>query len=119
MKSICELAPRVRGIYASVIMELTLMRLSYTFEVNTPSRQRIFDSILFNNGVDNHCGNLSIDTPIDRLYEGILQFAGCVQKVCNMRYWTKETVRSAFYDDLNEYVTNGSLNSIRNKISCP
>lgn len=84
---------------------MTLMRLSYTYDVNTDTRRRIFDSILINNGVDNDHGNLYLDTSVDMLYEGILQFTGCVQKVCNMRYWSREIVRSAFYDDLEEYVT--------------
>lgn len=84
---------------------LTLMRLSYTYDIATPARQRIFDNIIINNGVSNDDGNLHLDTPIDKLYEGVLQFAGCVQKVCNMRYWSRETVRSAFYDDLRDYIT--------------
>ena len=42
---------------------------------------------------------------MDRLYESILQFAGCAQKVCNMRFWSREITRSAFYDDLEAYVT--------------
>ena len=78
----------------------TLMRLSYTFEVSSTSRQRILESILYNNGVTSDGGNLYLETPTDKLYESILQFAGCVQKVCNMRYWSREAVRSAFYDDL-------------------
>ena len=81
-----------------------LMRLSYTFEVNSSTRQKILDSILYNNSVTNSGGNLYIETPIDKLYEGILQFAGCVQKVCNMRYWSRESVRSLFYEDLREHV---------------
>ena len=85
---------------------LALMRLSYTYAVNTLARQRILDSILFNNGVSNDDGNLYLDISIERLYEGILQFAGCVQKICNMSYWSRETVRSAFYDDLRAYVTD-------------
>lgn len=84
---------------------LTLMRLSYTFDINTDTRKRILDSILWNNGVANDGGNLHIDTPLNLLYESILQFAGCVQKVCNMRYWSKETVRSEFYDNLSYYIT--------------
>ena len=83
---------------------MTLMRLSYTFDVGTPARQRIFESIIINNGVINEEGNLYLDAPADKLYEAVLQFAGCVQKVCNMRYWSRETVRSAFYDDLRDYV---------------
>ena len=84
---------------------LTLMRLSYTYDINTDARQRIFDSILINNGISNDDGNLYLDTTSDRLNEAILQFAGCVHKVCNMRYWGREIVRSAFYDDLAEYIT--------------
>ena len=83
---------------------LTLMRLSYTLNM-TEARQLILDSILINNRVENYNGNLYLDAPLNLLYEGILQFAGCVQKVCNMRYWSRETVRSAFYDDLEDYVT--------------
>ena len=85
---------------------MTLMRLSYTYEVSTDARQRILDSILINNGVGNDDGNLHLDVEASRLNEGVLQFAGCVQKVCNMRYWSREIVRSAFYDDLRECITS-------------
>lgn len=84
---------------------LTLMRLSYTYDISTDTRQRIFDSILVNNGVGNDDGNLYVDVAIGRLNEGILQFAGCAQKVCNMRYWGRETVRSEFYENLGQYIT--------------
>ena len=96
---------------------LTLMRLSYTFDVNTAARQRIFDSIVINSGVSENGGALHLDAPIDRLYEGVLQFAGCVQKVCNMRYWSRETVRSAFYDDLAGHVTEalGEFSPVRDR----
>lgn len=100
-------SPKGEGFVRICDYGLTLMRLSYTYEISTPSRQRIFDSILINNGVSNEGGNLHLDAQLDRLYEGILQFAGCAQKVCNMRYWTREVTRSAFYDDLAEYITLG------------
>ncbi len=69
------------------------------------SRQKIFESILTNNDVRNDEGNLYLDTTPEMLYESILQFAGCMQKICNMRYWSKEIVRSTFYEDLKEYTT--------------
>ena len=86
---------------------LSLMRLSYTYDISTDTRKRIFDSILFNNKVNCNEGNLYIDAPLNMLYESILQFAGCVQKVCNMRYWSREIIRSEFYDDLNEFIFSG------------
>lgn len=84
---------------------LTIMRLSYTFEISTSNRQRILDSILLNNGVRNDGGNFYLDTPVTQLRENVLQFAGCVQKVCNMRYWNRDIIRSTFYEDLEHYVT--------------
>lgn len=99
-------SPRGEGYVRICDFGMALMRLSYTYDINTPTRQQIFDSILINSGVHNNGGNLYLDSPIERLYEGILQFAGCVQKVCNMRYWGREQVRSAFYDDLEKYVSS-------------
>ncbi len=83
---------------------MALMRLSYSYELNSDTRRRIFDDILINNHVANDDGNLCLDVPVGALYEGIMQFAGCVQKVCNMRYWAREVVRSSFYEDLSDYV---------------
>ena len=84
---------------------MTLMRLSYTFDESSLARRRILDSILINSGIHNDGGNLYLDTPAESLYQGVLQFAGCVQKVCNMRYWAREVPRNTFYDDLEEHVT--------------
>ena len=84
---------------------MALMRLSYTLELNSPARRRVFDSILANNGVETEDGDLFLDVPAERVPEGVLQFASCVQKVCSMDYWNREIVRSAFYDDLGDYLT--------------
>ena len=102
-------SPKGEGYVRICDFGLTLMRLSYTFDINTRTREDIFRSILINNRVENQDGNLYFDTPVDRLYESILRFAGCVQKVCNMRYWSREAVRSAFYDDLKDYVATDLL----------
>ena len=98
-------SPKGEGYVRVCDFGMTLMRLSYTFEISTATRERILDSVLINNGVEQREGNLYLDAPVNLLYQSILQFAGCVQKVCNMRYWKRETVRSAFYDDLGDYVT--------------
>ena len=78
---------------------MALMRLSYTYDLDTPARQAIFRSILHNCGVGNDDGSLYLDAPAEALYPGILQFAGCIQKVCNMRYWDRDAVRRAYEDD--------------------
>ena len=70
---------------------MTLRRLSYAFEVSTPARERVLESILINNGVKRGDGGLYLDAPIGIVYQSVLRFAGCVQKVCNMRYWNDDS----------------------------
>ena len=80
-------SPRGEGYVRICDFGMALMRLSYSYDLNTDTRQRIFEDILINNRVANDDGNLCLDVPAGMLYEGIMQFAGCVQKVCNTRYW--------------------------------
>ena len=85
---------------------MALQRLSYNYEINTPSKKKVFNSILLNNGIQEDNGNLYLDTTLDKVYEGVLQFSGCVQKVCSMDYWSKETIKSAFYENLKYSIVN-------------
>ena len=100
-------SPKGEGYIRLCDFGLTLMRLSYTYDISTPARLRVLDNILINNGVGNDSGNLYLDASMGMLYEGILQFAGCIQKVCNIAYWSRETVRNVFYEDLKDYITTG------------
>ena len=85
---------------------MALMRLSYTYDINTPVKKKIFNGILSNNNILNDNGNLYLDSRFDKLYEGILQFVGSVQKVCSMEYWGKEMKHSTFYKDLKDVILN-------------
>ena len=92
-------SPRGAGYVRICDFGMALMRLSYTYDLDTPTRQDIFRSILHHSGVGNDDGSLYLDAPAEALYPSILQFAGCIQKVCNMRYWDRDAVRRAYYDD--------------------
>lgn len=107
-----QASPKGEGYVRICDFGMTLMRLSYNYELNSETRERIFSSILIDNGVSNDGGKLYLDARMDFLYEGIMQFAGCAQKVCNMRYWSRELVRSTFYEDLGKYIT-GNLGNFR------
>lgn len=104
-----QASPRGDGFVRICDFGMTLMRLSYTFAVSTDTRQSILDSILINNRTERDGEQFYIDTPVERIYEGILQFAGCVQKACSMTYWNRETVRRTFYKDFDMYVTTELL----------
>jgi hypothetical protein len=85
---------------------LTLMRLSYSFELDTDNKRRILNRILAENGVENDDGNLYLDVTPDRLNSGVLQFAQTVAKVCNLDVLRREIVSGLFFDMVNEFVND-------------
>jgi hypothetical protein len=82
---------------------MTLMRLSYEYEVDTPNKQRILAKILSENGLKEEDGNLYIEAPPDQLYPAVMQFAQAVAKVGSMRNFKREIIASLFYELLEEF----------------
>lgn len=83
---------------------MTLMKLSYTYDINSPSKEKILNTILAQNGVLNQDGNLYLDTSAEFVYQNIMQFVGCQQKILNMRLWQREIVKSVFFEKLEEFI---------------
>lgn len=83
---------------------MTLMRLSYSYDVDTPTKQKILERILAENGVQQERGRFYLETTPEHLYPSLLQFAQTVAKVSNMQVFKREIVRSLFYENLNEFV---------------
>lgn len=72
---------------------MTLMRLSYKYEVDTPNKQRILTKILTENGLKEEDGNLYVEAAPDQLYPAVMQFAQAVAKVGSMRNFKREIIR--------------------------
>ena len=83
---------------------MTLMRLSYTFELDTENKQRIFSGIVQSNGGEVDDGRLYIETTQDRMLPSVLQFAQVVSKVSSLTYLKREIVSGLFFEQLNEFV---------------
>ncbi len=83
---------------------LTLMRLSYTFDIDTPNKEKIFHRILAENGVSEENGEFFIEAPPESLYTALLQFSQAISKVCNMRYFKREVLASLFEELLAEFI---------------
>jgi hypothetical protein len=83
---------------------LTLMRLSYTYEIDTPKKEEIFYQILHDNNVENDNGNLYIDATTEQLYVVIMRFTQVISKVSNLQIYRREIIRSMFYEDLNSFI---------------
>ena len=73
---------------------MTLMRLTYSYDLDTPNKQRIFNRILAENRIQE----------ADGLYPAILQFAQTVAKVSSMQYFKREVIQSLFYEQLDEFI---------------
>jgi hypothetical protein len=83
---------------------MALMRLSYAYDVDSPTKERVLGRILSENGVGEQNGNLYIDAAPDELGPAILQFAQTVSKVSAMRAYRREVVHSLFFEQLAEIV---------------
>jgi hypothetical protein len=83
---------------------MTVMRLSYGFDIDTPNKERIFQRILSENGVSEQNGNLYLDVKSESLYPAVLQFAQAVAKVSNMHLYKREVIHSLFYELVAEFI---------------
>ncbi len=83
---------------------MTLMRLSYSYDIDTENKERIFNKIISENGIYERNGTLFIDTPSESLYMYILQFAQTIGKILNMQQFKREIIQSLFFEMLEEFV---------------
>jgi len=83
---------------------LTLMRLSYSFDINTPNKEKIFNRILAENSIQNENGILYMDVNPQYFYYGLLQFAQAISKVTNMRLYKREVIHSLFFEMLEDFI---------------
>jgi Domain of unknown function DUF1828 len=83
---------------------MTLMRMTYTYDLDTENKQRIFSRILAENGIQEQNGRLYIDAEPERLYPVILQFAQTIAKVSSMQFFKREVIQSLFYEQLAQFI---------------
>lgn len=83
---------------------MTLMRLSYSYDIDTPTKQRILGRILSENGIEEDRGRLYLNTSKEGLYPSLLQFAQTVAKVSNMQAFRREVMQNLFYEMLGDFV---------------
>jgi len=82
----------------------TLMRLSYSFDINTENKNNILSKILLNNGVEDSAGNFITDTSANTFFDDLLRYQMAITKVCNMEILRKEYVASMFFEYFGSFV---------------
>lgn len=82
----------------------TIMRLSYSYEIDTPNKAKIFNQIVDESSINEDSGRLYIEVLPETLTAGIYQFVQAIAKVSNMRHFGREVIKSMFYENLNDYI---------------
>jgi len=83
---------------------MALMRLSYSYDIDTENKEKIFHKMLGENGLQEENGNIYIDTPRELIYPAVLQISQGIAKICSMRYFKREVIESLFYEMLDEFI---------------
>jgi hypothetical protein len=85
---------------------MTLMRLSYSYDVDTPTKRKILARILSENGVVDDNGSLYLEATRENVFPSLLQFAQTVAKISSMQAFKREVIQSLFYETLNDFVSS-------------
>jgi hypothetical protein len=83
---------------------LTLMRLSYTFDIDTPNKQRILNRILSENQIELSRGELTLRTKPESVFPGLLAFAQVIAKVTSLSFLKRQVISSLFYEMLDDFI---------------
>lgn len=81
-----------------------LMRLSYTYELNSERKKKILLDILHENGADFEDGNIFIETPLSRLDSAVMQFVQILSQVSSMRQYQRTVEQTAFYEEIHQFI---------------
>ena len=99
----------------------TLMRLSYTFDINTPRQEKILNSIIRDNGGFIDDGNISIKSSPKLLFENVMQLSQIISQVEAMKYTKRHSSKNLFYEDIDNYIGSNlqSFNPQKNILPIP
>jgi hypothetical protein len=80
------------------------MRLSYSFDIDTPNKQRILNKILAENHVELERGQLTLETSSESIFPSLLAFAQVIAKVSSLTFLKRQVISSLFYEMLEEFI---------------
>ncbi|ETR69325.1 MAG: hypothetical protein OMM_03999 [Candidatus Magnetoglobus multicellularis str. Araruama] len=83
---------------------MTLMKLSYTDETESSVNEKKLHELLYQHSISNNKGNLYMDTSKEFIYQNIMQFIGCQQRIYDLRLSGNEFIQSSFYEQLDEFI---------------
>lgn len=85
----------------------TLMRLSYSFDIDSRHKQEILNNIIKSYSAELIDDDIQMKTFHQNIAHTVLQYTQLVAKVSNLEILRRETIRSMFYDDLSSFINEG------------
>ncbi len=83
----------------------TLMHLSYDeVDVSRGTRKSIIEQTLLNFRVRNESGEFSLNVPDKSFGDALFSFVQALVKISDTAYWTREHVRSTFWEDFRQLI---------------
>lgn len=83
---------------------MSLMRLSYLFDIDSDKKKKVLNDIIANRGASLENGSIELTVSNGNLFSGIMSYSQLVSEVCNMEILSREMISSLFYDYLGESV---------------
>ncbi len=83
---------------------MSLMRLSYTFDIDTDNKEKVLNSLIMAKDAENRNGDICLTVKPEQLFSGIMTYSQLVDQVCNLNILSREAVSDMFYDNLNVMV---------------
>lgn len=98
-------SPNTEGMLRISDFALTLMKLSYSFEIDSINKKKVLQSIVTQNNCIYENGVIYLEVEQAQFMNGLYAMAQVISKVMNMEIISKEIARSYFYEYLKEFVT--------------
>jgi len=83
----------------------TLMRLAYTYNIDSDAKEAILSKIVAENGMTEEEGNILMPTNSKTIFTDLMHVAQTYAKIGSMRYFKREVVENLFYEMLDEFVS--------------
>jgi hypothetical protein len=83
----------------------TIMRLSYSYDIDTPNKESILQKIVSENKMTEDDGNIELVTTEPNVFTDVMRAAQTYAKIGSMRYFKREVIENLFYEVLDEFIT--------------
>lgn len=98
---------------------LTLMKLSYNFDIDTPKKKEILRSTISQNRCSYANGMIYLDVSPQQFVTGVYQLAQVISKINAMDMLSYDIIQSLFYENLNSCMMESFEQYNYNKDYCP